>query len=115
MYYWIVLKTNKQFYLKKAIFIRKMQNIIYDNEVIYQNNLNGKINVSYIKTDDLENNITNSNNNEQDGRVIINNNDITISKDENSTFKALDGNISLWLHMFIIKLIKKLINYLINL
>jgi hypothetical protein len=72
-----------------------MQNIIYDNEVIYQNNLNGKINVSYIKTDDLENNITNSNNNEQDGRVIINNNDITISKDENSTFKALDGNISL--------------------
>jgi hypothetical protein len=27
----------------------------------------------------------------------------------------LDGNISLWLHMFIIKLIKKLITYLINL
>ena len=70
-----------------------MHNIIYDDELINQNNLNGKINVAYIKTDDLEN----SNNNEQDGKVIINENAITKddSKDEISTFKVLDGNTSL--------------------
>ncbi len=70
-----------------------MHNIIYDDELINQNNLNGKINVAYIKTDDLEN----SNNNEQDGKVIINDNAITKddSKDEISTFKVLDGNTSL--------------------
>jgi hypothetical protein len=86
-------KTNKQLYLKEKLSISKMHNIIYDDELINQNNLNGKINVAYIKTDDLEN----SNNNEQDGKVIINDNAITKddSKDEISTFKVLDGNTSL--------------------
>jgi hypothetical protein len=64
-----------------------------NNQVANHENLNAKINVAYIKTDDVENNI--NNNNDQNGIVNIDNVAVEKPKNECKTFKVLDGNVFL--------------------
>ncbi len=58
------------------------------NKAINHKNLNGKINLAYLKTDDFEKNKSN-----QDSKFTIDDETLKASKLETNTFKVLDGII----------------------